>query len=329
MHSLTASEISRRTGIPKQSLSDWGNGVTPKNIANINLLANYFNIPMEELLFYDLSLGKNTDFFPSNISNENYIGSNFNDKIREKFLKAKEDLAMALAHNGMIKFCSEKFAALIGTSSFQLTGESFYSLINFEHVDSLFYSSMRRLESDKTRHFSLMTPILSVDGQTHLLEWDILKFVKFDSLIGIGDYSATKLPLMKHDHPQSTFEEPWSRLIKYFNTNFSDKGIVLKFGSRPATISTQNSATICQVILAFIIKLVNALPPSLIASEVITMTINIGFQSRSFDIRAVIPQSLEINTEALKFDFIETMLKRCQKKYKFDHHKGIVNFSII
>ena len=48
---LTASELSRKTEVSKQVLSDWLAGVKPRNIEQVKAVAEYFRISMDYLCF--------------------------------------------------------------------------------------------------------------------------------------------------------------------------------------------------------------------------------------------------------------------------------------
>lgn len=48
--SITISELSKETGIPQSTLSEWSNGREPLFSDNLIKLANYFNVTLEYLL---------------------------------------------------------------------------------------------------------------------------------------------------------------------------------------------------------------------------------------------------------------------------------------
>jgi transcriptional regulator with XRE-family HTH domain len=52
-HGLTASELSRLAGVPKQSLSDWMAGSNPRDIRMIKRVADVFKVSIDHLVFGD------------------------------------------------------------------------------------------------------------------------------------------------------------------------------------------------------------------------------------------------------------------------------------
>ncbi len=50
-HGLTASELSRKTGVARQVISDWLAGVKPRNIEAVKTVADHFKISVDELCF--------------------------------------------------------------------------------------------------------------------------------------------------------------------------------------------------------------------------------------------------------------------------------------
>ena len=48
---ISAAELSRNTGIPKQRISDWLAGIVPNNIFYLRCLAEYFEVCIDELCF--------------------------------------------------------------------------------------------------------------------------------------------------------------------------------------------------------------------------------------------------------------------------------------
>ena len=48
---ITASDLSRMTGIPKQSISDWLGGSSPRDITLIKKIADVFSVSLDHLFF--------------------------------------------------------------------------------------------------------------------------------------------------------------------------------------------------------------------------------------------------------------------------------------
>lgn len=50
-HHLNVLKLSKLTGVPKSTLSDWLSGNSPKNINQLKAVADYFNITIDVLVF--------------------------------------------------------------------------------------------------------------------------------------------------------------------------------------------------------------------------------------------------------------------------------------
>ncbi len=55
--SLNAVKLSKLTGVPKSTLSDWLSGNSPKNISQVKSVADHFKISIDELV-YNLAIKK-------------------------------------------------------------------------------------------------------------------------------------------------------------------------------------------------------------------------------------------------------------------------------
>ncbi len=50
-HNMTAAELARRSGVPKQVLSLWLGGVEPRKLMQLKLVAEVFSVSVDELCF--------------------------------------------------------------------------------------------------------------------------------------------------------------------------------------------------------------------------------------------------------------------------------------
>lgn len=65
---ISVSELSRRSGVPKQSLSDWLAGTSPKNIKQVKCVANCLGLSLDALCF-----GKGASPIPEPVLNVNAL----------------------------------------------------------------------------------------------------------------------------------------------------------------------------------------------------------------------------------------------------------------
>ncbi len=56
-YGITASELSRRSKVPKQSISDWLNGVIPRSFPHVKSVAETFGLTIDELCYGDAGQG--------------------------------------------------------------------------------------------------------------------------------------------------------------------------------------------------------------------------------------------------------------------------------
>lgn len=68
---ISSAELSRRAGVPKQSISDWLSGVEPRKLSHVRRVAQVLGITLDELCFGGPTLEKAaTSSKPSSGSNE-------------------------------------------------------------------------------------------------------------------------------------------------------------------------------------------------------------------------------------------------------------------
>ena len=80
---ITLSELSRRSGVPKSSLSDWMSGRSPKNLKQVKSVANCFDVSLDSLCFGEQNLKtveKTVDL--NSILNDGWVTGLFEVKLR-------------------------------------------------------------------------------------------------------------------------------------------------------------------------------------------------------------------------------------------------------
>lgn len=53
-HGITATQLSKRSGVSKQVLSTWLNGASPRKIEHVKRVAEALNLSIDELCFGDI-----------------------------------------------------------------------------------------------------------------------------------------------------------------------------------------------------------------------------------------------------------------------------------
>lgn len=53
-YDINASQLSRKTGVPRQTIANWLSAQKPKNVDQLKLVADHFGITIDELLYGEL-----------------------------------------------------------------------------------------------------------------------------------------------------------------------------------------------------------------------------------------------------------------------------------
>lgn len=72
--SMTAAELSRRTGVAKQVLSDWMAGVQPRKLEQLYLVAMTLGVSMEQLCFGESDTDLISGAKPSGVASFDQLG---------------------------------------------------------------------------------------------------------------------------------------------------------------------------------------------------------------------------------------------------------------
>ncbi len=73
---LTASQLARGADVPKQSIGEWLNGSTPKDIAKVKRVADYLELSFDQLCFEDIesARGKKLKLADTDTNIEDLLG---------------------------------------------------------------------------------------------------------------------------------------------------------------------------------------------------------------------------------------------------------------
>ena len=132
---LTGAELARRSGIPKQSISDWLAGVRPRNISQVKKIADTLGIGLTELCFgpENAELPKLADPLagytsaPRSVSQSN---ANWLDSVIDLIFGHTEELMVFCDSKGIIRKVSRRWAELLGWSQSELLGMNAMGLVH-------------------------------------------------------------------------------------------------------------------------------------------------------------------------------------------------------
>ena len=71
---MSASELARATKLPKQTINDWLNGSSPKNLNQLKIVADYFGVSIDQLVFGEAQQVKPMNAIEEFVDNEIYAG---------------------------------------------------------------------------------------------------------------------------------------------------------------------------------------------------------------------------------------------------------------
>ena len=69
------SKLSKSTGVPLTTLSNWINGQSPKNISQVKAVANYFSLTVDDLVFGSGTFRKSKGFIDDFCEEDHHAGT--------------------------------------------------------------------------------------------------------------------------------------------------------------------------------------------------------------------------------------------------------------
>lgn len=208
VQNLTAAELSRRSGVSKQSISDWLAGVQPRSIPQVKKVADVFAISVDSLCF-----GK--DFERERSSRPTTDASSHREFARARHLRAVEceseetpvfapvprsGLSLTLGFDGRIRRAGDGFCSHFGWSEAELLH---HPLANFVHISDRWRTQLRMVATNGGEH-------LAPNGESRLFcKSGEIRWVRWSSLLSCeddrihvackdvsGDYPIAHDPLM-------------------------------------------------------------------------------------------------------------------------------------
>ncbi|MCB9072503.1 MAG: helix-turn-helix transcriptional regulator [Bdellovibrionaceae bacterium] len=86
---LSAAQLARKSGLPRQTISDWLSGSMPRNINQVKKIADAFNVSLDYLCYGEKSQ-KNNDSEIQNLVEGEWLSGIFEVKIRRVTKNQKE-----------------------------------------------------------------------------------------------------------------------------------------------------------------------------------------------------------------------------------------------
>ncbi len=121
-HKLKASDLSKLTGIPKQTLSEWRSGLVPKSILSLKKVAQTFGISLDELVFRPVAAAESV--YSQSLAEARKLSESLggNKAMRHEAL-------IGLSANGLPLFISPAYQERVGWSQDIISQRSLFEFI--------------------------------------------------------------------------------------------------------------------------------------------------------------------------------------------------------
>lgn len=128
--SLTGAELARRSGVPKQSISDWLAGVRPRNIAQVKRIADTLGVGLTELCFGpEITEASEVRLLEETTVNKAQC-TTILDAATDLIFGHTDDLVVYFDTKGIIRKVSRRWTELLGWSQGELLGMNAMGLVH-------------------------------------------------------------------------------------------------------------------------------------------------------------------------------------------------------
>ncbi len=143
---LRASDLSKITGIPKQTLSEWRAGLVPKSIVSLKRVASAFDISLDALVFEAGLEGPNLVETEIKVKRLEQAVATLAAASPASFIVSKDD--------GLTQFVSESWTRTFGYPRERMVGRSWYETIASPDRDDIslrFAADQKNMICQETR----------------------------------------------------------------------------------------------------------------------------------------------------------------------------------
>lgn len=169
IHNLTAAELSRRSGVSKQSISDWLAGVQPRSVPQIKKIADVFGISVDRL-FFGKEAGVPPQPPPFRTENRAVL-ERLNSKQLIEGLRGWPGASYILGVDGFIKDMSQSLNDALGWSPQELTSRPVIEFVHFWDRMRTLSKMNRQLQLDRSS-CDIDTRFLCKNGKIKWLRWN-------------------------------------------------------------------------------------------------------------------------------------------------------------
>jgi transcriptional regulator with XRE-family HTH domain len=158
---LTAAELARRSGVSKQTISDWLSGVQPRSIPQLKKVADVFNVKLDDLLFESTPIEHGSKGLKESFGRVSSGGSD-------------RTIAFSLCFDGFLQRCTPRLNDHLGWSVVELASRPF---MEFVHCDDLRRTHLNMIERPRfeTTVQAVDTRFLSKDAGIKWMRWNAIE----------------------------------------------------------------------------------------------------------------------------------------------------------
>lgn len=129
LHQITASELSRRSGVSKQSISDWLAGVQPRSFSQVKKIADTFGVSIEALVFGQSGAVKEK---PTRPTEQRFVPVQVYQSIPQASPYDEDRvISYVLGFDGFLKGTGKALSETLGWSSEELCDRPFFEFVHF------------------------------------------------------------------------------------------------------------------------------------------------------------------------------------------------------
>ena len=165
---MTAAELARRSGVSKQTISDWTAGIQPRSIPQVKKIADVFGVSLDSLLF-----GQETKASSHSYSNSTLLYSksvpDFKGHPQTK-QTSNPKILFSIGHDGFLRSPSSSLSASLGWTEKELTGRPFIEFIHLSDRDRT-YLRMIKHAYRQSDSYSLDSRYLCKNGEIKWMRW--------------------------------------------------------------------------------------------------------------------------------------------------------------
>lgn len=166
---ISAADLSRRSGVPKQTISDWLGGVPPRSIPYLKQIADVFDMTVDDLLFGN-EVVKGLTLVPD----ASLHFDKPSDAPRDSAEEIQHlDFGFTLATNLFAKNIGQDFAFALGWTRAQISSRP---LIEFIHADDRYRANLKFLihfrSGGHIAHYDIR--MLTKEGAVRWMRWNAL-----------------------------------------------------------------------------------------------------------------------------------------------------------